>query len=109
MGYLALKVVHIVAVICWMAGLLYLYRLFVYHREETEPVVRDRLRVMARRLWRAITVPAAWVTLLSGAGLLLSRACLYLPSGWMSLKLLLVLLLVCVHLYGGRLCATATA
>ncbi len=74
-----LKAVHIMAVISWMAGLLYLYRLYVYHRAETEAVVMARFRVMERRLWLAITVPAAWLAVLTGLGMLALIPCLYLP------------------------------
>ncbi|HEX7926609.1 MAG TPA: CopD family protein [bacterium] len=102
MLYLLLKSLHIVAVISWMAGLLYLYRLFVYHRAETEAVVMARFQVMERRLWRAITVPAAWVTVLSGGTLIALQPCLYLPNGWMQLKLLLVLGLLHTHFKAGR-------
>ena len=107
MLFLGLKVLHIVGVIAWMAGLLYLYRLFVYHRHEAETageaVFFARLQIMERRLWRAITVPAAYVAVGSGLGLLALRACFYLSSGWMSLKLLLVAVLLGVHLYAGVL------
>ena len=99
---LALKSLHIIAVISWMAGLLYLYRLYVYHRAESEAVVRSRLRVMERRLWLAITVPAAWLASLSGLGLIALLPCFYLPQGWLSVKLLLVALLLVVHLLAGR-------
>ena len=83
---LLLKTLHILGVITWMAGLLYLLRLYVYHRAETEEVVMARFRVMERRLWLAITVPAAWIAVLAG----------------MTLKLLLVAALLAVHFLAGR-------
>ena len=98
---LALKSLHIIAVIAWMAGLLYLYRLFVYHRAETEAVVMERFRTMERRLWFAITVPAAWVAALSGLGMIASLPCHYLPQGWLTLKLVLVVALLGVHFHAG--------
>jgi putative membrane protein len=101
-AYLTLKSVHIIAVIAWMAGLLYLYRLYVYHRAETEAAVMARFRAMERRLWYAITVPAAWAAALAGAGMLLLLPCLYLPNGWFHLKLLLVAGLLAAHLLAGR-------
>lgn len=99
---LLLKSLHIVAVIAWMAGLLYLYRLFVYHRVETEAVVMDRFRTMEQRLWFAITVPAAWVAALTGLGMVASLPCHYLPQGWLTLKLLLAAGLLIVHVLAGR-------
>lgn len=100
--YLALKTLHVVAVIAWMAGLLYLYRLFVYHRAETHAVVMERFGVMERRLWRAITVPAAWLAVLSGLGMIALQPCVLLPQSWLTLKLLLVLGLLVSHLAAGR-------
>ena len=100
--YFFLKTFHIVAVISWMAGLLYLYRLFVYHRAETEQVVMARFQVMERRLWKAIAVPAAWATVLTGLTLIGLQPCRYLVQGWMTLKLLMVLLLLASHLWAGH-------
>ena len=99
---LALKSLHIVAVIAWMAGLLYLFRLYVYHRAETEAVVMERFRTMERRLWFAITVPAAWVAVASGAGMIATLPCFYLPQGWLTLKLALAAALLVVHMLAGR-------
>ena len=70
MGYLWIKSLHIIAVISWMAGMLYLFRLFVNHAAETEAIVQERLQGMERRLLRAITNPAMIVTLLSGGAML---------------------------------------
>ena len=89
-AYLLLKALHIVAVISWMAGLLYLYRLYVYHRAEAEPVIHARFRIMERRLWLGITVPAAWVTVLSGATMLGIAGCAMAGQRWMTAKLVLV-------------------
>ena len=85
-----------------MDGLLYLFRLYVYHRAETEAVVMERFRVMERRLWFAITVPAAWVSALTGLGMIASLPCYYLPQGWLTLKLLLAAVLLTVHFLAGR-------
>ncbi len=99
---LLFKSIHIIGVIAWMAGLLYLYRLYVYHRSETEPAVMERFRVMERRLWLAITVPAAWVAVLAGLAMLFASPCAYLPQGWMTLKLVLVVWLLAVHFMAGE-------
>src|SRR5687768_8795695 len=88
---------HVMAVISWMAGMLYLWRLFVYHAMETENVVRERFQVMERRLLNAITTPAAIVALLTGLGMLLSAPDYYFRQPWMHLKLTLVVCLFASH------------
>ncbi len=100
--YLLLKSVHIMAVISWMAGLLYLFRLYVYHRAESEAVVQARFRVMERRLWFAITVPAAWVAGLTGLGIMALVGCAVAGQLWLAVKLALVVALLAVHLLAGR-------
>jgi protoporphyrinogen IX oxidase len=112
MAYLWVKTLHMVAVISWMAGLLYLWRLYVYHAMETEAVVRSRFEVMERRLLRGIATPAA--VLATGAGiamLVMMPALLKQPS--MHVKLVCVVLLlanhVAAHVYRQRLLATPTA
>lgn len=110
--YLWVKVLHGVSVISWMAGLLYLWRLYVYHAAETEPVVRTRLEMMERHLMRVVASPAAAVATLSGAWMLyLQPALLKAPS--MHVKLTAVVLLivnhVMAHRYRKQLAATPTA
>jgi putative membrane protein len=85
--------IHIIAVISWMAGILYLFRLFVYHAEEKEQVVKDRFIVMERRLSLAIMIPAHIVALLMGILMLIANPSL-LDHNWMRLKILLALLLI---------------
>jgi len=87
--YRIILALHIIAVISWMAGILYLYRLFVYHAEETEKVVKERLIVMEERLSRIILIPAMAFVLLFGFLLLaINPTLLSLP--WMHAKLLAV-------------------
>ena len=91
-----LKAFHVVAVIAWMAGLLYLPRLMVYHAD-AEPGSRqsETFKVMERRLLKAITTPAmiaSWAF-----GLILVYQGGWLASGWFHAKLLLVLLLSAYH------------
>ena len=85
-----IKSLHVMAIISWMAGLLYLYRLFVYHAMETEKVVMDRLQVMERRLLNGITTPAAVVALITGLWMLWMLPS-YLSQPWMHAKLTFVL------------------
>lgn len=96
--YLALKTLHVVAVISWMAGLLYIFRLFVYHAMETEEVVRQRFQVMERRLLNAITTPAGIVAVLSGSAMLVMIPG-WLSQGWLQLKLGMIAGLIAVHVF----------
>jgi putative membrane protein len=91
-----LKAFHIIAVIAWMAGMLYLPRLFVYHCEaEAGSKQSETFKVMERRLLRAIINPAmiaAWVL-----GLALIWQGGWLSAHWLQAKLALVLALSAVH------------
>ena len=100
-GYLWIKSLHVIAVIAWMAGLLYLPRLFVYHCEA--PVgsqMSETFKVMERRLLRAIMTPAmilAWIT-----GLTLAAQAGFFSAGWLHLKLTLVVIMSGAHGYLSR-------
>ena len=96
MLYLVLKSLHIIAVIAWMAGMLYLPRLYVYHAD-TKPgsPQSEMLKVMERRLLRAIINPAMVATWIFG--LILAYLGGYWLQGWFILKLALVLALTAVH------------
>ena len=96
-----IKALHVIAVIAWMAGMLYLPRLFVYHCEaEAGSKQSETFKVMERRLLKAIINPAMIVTWL--AGLYLAWAGHFLSVGWFHGKLLLVLLLSGVHGFFSR-------
>ena len=94
--YLWIKAFHVIAVIAWMAGMLYLPRLFVYHCDaEKGSVQSETFKVMERRLLKAIINPAmivAWVL-----GLYLAWDGGWFSSGWLHGKLALVLGLSAVH------------
>ena len=91
-----IKALHVVAVISWMAGMLYLPRLFVYHTgAETGSKQSETFKVMERRLLKAIMNPAMLVSWL--AGLYLIFAGHWQSAGWLHGKLLLVLVLSGVH------------
>ena len=94
--YLWLKALHVIAVIAWMAGMLYLPRLFVYHCE-AEPGSRqsETFKVMERRLLRAIINPAMIVTWVVGLWLMWAGG--FSGSGWMHAKLLLVVAMSGIH------------
>lgn len=102
------KAFHIVAVISWMAGLLYLFRLYIYHNDETEAVVRQRFEVMERRLLHAITNPAAVATLVTGLAVIYLNPDL-LHAGWFRWKLVLVGCLFGVHGSAARMRKTLLA
>jgi putative membrane protein len=85
-----------------MAGILYLLRLFVYHAEETESLVKSRFEIMERRLLRYITVPAMIAALVFGVWMLYLNPPL-LRQGWLHAKLTFVVLLMGVTLYSHRL------
>ena len=99
--YLTLKALHIIAVISWMAGLLYLPRLFVYHcAAEKGSVQSETFKVMERRLLRAIINPAMIATYVFGLWLTwLGPDSRYgwFGSGWLWAKIVLVLALSAVH------------
>lgn len=97
MLYLWLKVIHVVAVIAWMAGLFYLPRLFVYHVGQALGSDGDILfKMMERRLMVAIMRPAAAVALLAGIATV-EAAGFSWGQAWLSLKLLGVLCLIGYH------------
>ena len=97
MLYLWLKVIHVVAVIAWMAGLFYLPRLFVYHVGQAVGSDGDVLfKLMERRLMVAIMRPAAVVALLAGIATV-EAAGFSWGQVWLSFKLLGVLCLVGYH------------
>jgi len=90
------KALHIIAVISWMAGMLYLPRLFVYHcAAEPGSKQSETFKLMERRLLRFIATPAMIAAWASGLWLLLEAG--FLRSGWMHGKLVLVLALSALH------------
>ncbi|MGB8278757.1 MAG: CopD family protein [Methylovirgula sp.] len=90
--YLWLKALHIVGVIAFMAGMLYLPRLFVYHAGVGKGSPESEIfKIMERRLEKAIMRPALVVVLLSGVALAWERE--FFGASWLSWKLVLVLLM----------------
>ena len=95
--YQAVMAVHIIAVISWMAGMLYLPRIFVYHCAAAPgSEMSETFKVMERRLLRAIINPAMIVTWLAGLAMVYAQPML-LQQGWLHVKLTCVLLLQVVH------------
>jgi putative membrane protein len=107
-AYLWFKTLHIVGVVVWFAGLFYLVRLFIYHREaeQLEPALRQAFQaqyaVMERRLANIITTPGMVVAVLCAAGLLSVNPG-WLQQGWMHAKLGFVVALLGYHAFCYRL------
>ena len=97
MSYDVIKALHLISVMSWMAGLLYLPRLFVYHAETTIGSVRaETFKVMERRLLKAIMNPAMIASFVFGIWMIvLAPGLLYEP--WMHVKILGVLLMAGCH------------
>lgn len=96
MAYLWLKAFHVISIIALMAGLLYIFRLFVYHAMEEEAVVRQRFEVMERRLMNFIVNPALFLTLGTGIGLILMMPEL-MKQPWFHIKLTALLGIFASH------------
>ncbi len=96
MTYLTLKVVHIVAVIAWMAALFYLPRLFVYHaKHNDEKLLSSVFKVMESRLYGVIANPAMVVVWLSGIYLVYVQG----NQFWLNLKIFFVFLMTLYHFF----------
>lgn len=104
MIYLWMKWLHIIAVISWMAGILYLYRLFIYHREQgvVNRDIHGLLVLMEQRLYRYITVPAMLVSIVAGLAMIVLMPEL-LKTGWLQVKLVAVVLLILSTLKAGSI------
>jgi putative membrane protein len=105
-AYFWAKALHLVSVVSWFAGLFYLGRLFIYHaeaRQRPEPdrsILLAQFTLMEKRLWRAITAPAAGATFLTGLWLLYLTGAWRLP--WFHLKAALLLFLFSYHSVSNR-------
>lgn len=92
-----LKAFHIIAVICWMAALFYLPRLFVYHAMSQDKISRERFIIMERKLYRGIATPSMIATIILGFWTASYNWDYYQSSHWFWAKLGLVALLVVYH------------
>lgn len=103
-AYLWFKTLHIVGVVVWFAGLFYLVRLFIYHREaeELEPTLKDAFQaqygLMEKRLANIITTPGMVVAVSMAIGLLIANPA-WLQQGWMHAKLAFILALLAYHFF----------
>ncbi|MDL0432486.1 protoporphyrinogen oxidase HemJ [Marinobacter sp. TBZ242] len=97
------KALHIIAMVCWFAGIFYLPRLFVYHAACDDEPGRERFKIMERKLYRGITTPSMIATVVFGLWLISYNVQGYMSQGWLHAKLLLVALLIGYHFYCGHL------
>ena len=100
--YLLFKSLHIIAVISWMAGLLYLPRIFVYHSEAKHESQKEVFKTMERKLYNYIMMPAMLLSWLFGILLIHSLGLSVFFELWMQIKILAVLLLTHYHFYLGK-------
>ena len=101
-AYLLFKSLHLIAVISWMAGLLYLPRIFVYHSENmNKEEICTVFKTMERKLYNYIMMPAMILTWLFGLILISQVGLEALSTKWLQIKLILVILLTVYHFYLG--------
>ena len=101
--YLLFKALHLISVISWMAGLLYLPRIFVYHAQNnSKPMITEVFKVMEKKLYFYIMTPAMLLSWLFGLLLIHEIGFNELSQTWMILKLIFVVLLTVYHFYLGR-------
>ena len=93
MTYLLIKAFHIIAMVCWFAGLFYLPRLFVYHAMSEDETSKSRFCIMERKLYRGIMIPSMLATVILGLWLLYLNPA-WLSMGWIHIKLTLVAILI---------------
>ena len=102
--YLLFKSLHLIAVISWMAGLLYLPRIFVYHSENNNnSQVTEIFKVMEKKLFFYIMTPAMTLSWIFGLILIHEIGFQQLGQKWMILKLIFVISLTFYHFYLGKI------
>lgn len=99
MSYLVLKTIHLIAVVCWFAGLFYMGRLFIYHKEAEKKekleknILQNQYKIMANRLMYIITWPSTLITSFFGFYMLYENSSL-ISLNWMKVKLVFVFILI---------------
>ena len=100
--YLLFKSLHLIAVISWMAGLLYLPRIFVYHSENLKNINSSEIfKTMERKLYNYIMMPALILSWIFGLVMISVLGFNVIGELWMQIKLFLVILLTIYHFYLG--------
>ena len=101
--YLLFKSLHLISVISWMAGLLYLPRIFVYHSENNDDKkISDVFKTMEKKLYFYIMTPAMILSWIFGLLLIHSIGFHQLGQTWMVLKIIFVIFLTLYHFYLGK-------
>ena len=101
--YLLFKSLHLISVISWMAGLLYLPRIFVYHAENNDDKkISDVFKIMEKKLYIYIMTPAMILSWLFGLLLIYNTGFQQLGQTWMILKIIFVIFLTLYHFYLGK-------
>ena len=102
--YLLFKSLHLISVISWMAGLLYLPRIFVYHAQNnSEKKTSEIFKTMERKLFFYIMTPAMILSWIFGVILIHSIGFQQIGQTWMILKIILVIILTLYHFYLGKI------
>ena len=100
--YFLFKSLHLISVVSWMAGLLYLPRIFVYHSEASHESQKDIFKIMEKRLYNYIMMPAMLLSWLFGILLLHSITLSVLFELWMQIKIIAVIILTYYHFTLGK-------
>ena len=100
--YLLFKSLHLIAVISWMAGLLYLPRIFVYHSEAEDKSQKTVFKIMERKLYNYIMMPAMMLSWLFGVLLIHSLSFSVFSELWMQIKIISVVILTYYHFTLGK-------
>tara|TARA_B110001452_G_C15205789_1_gene418315 strand:+ start:1036 stop:1467 length:432 start_codon:yes stop_codon:yes gene_type:complete len=100
--YLLFKSLHLIAVISWMAGLLYLPRIFVYHAEAKHTSQIEVFKIMERKLYNFIMMPAMILSWLFGVLLIHSLGFSIFSELWMQIKIVSILVLTHYHFFLGK-------
>ena len=100
--YLLFKSLHLIAVISWMAGLLYLPRIYVYHSEANHESQKDVFKKMERKLYNYIMMPAMLLSWLFGVLLVHSLGFQIFFELWMQIKIISVVILTYYHFLLGK-------
>ena len=100
--YFLFKSLHLISVISWMAGLLYLPRIFVYHSEASHEPQKNIFKIMEKKLYNYIMMPAMLLSWLFGILLLHSITLSVLFELWMQIKIIAVIILTYYHFTLGK-------
>ena len=100
--YFLFKSLHLISVVSWMAGLLYLPRIFVYHSEALHESQKDIFKIMEKKLYNYIMMPAMLLSWLFGILLLHSITLSVFFELWMQIKIIAVIILTYYHFTLGK-------